>query len=278
MLSRPIILNIWGNVTGVGKTDLIRTLVKELNYADKYMDSVYEIMQSKDFSSEEPNIILFDEIQKFRTLDQDRNEIRDMKYQDFRELLSDGKINPKSDYYDFNRILYKVYENRTIKEVKSTTGKQGKKTFNLEIVKLNWEELEKELNKKIKTKQVYQYLDFSKTLIIISGNLDDAYQMAGEAAEVEIDANIYRSFTEKIGVVNIKEALSKRFKPEQISRLENSHLIYRSLSKKDYQQIIAKNISKYQQNCKNCLGIALKVNSSMAELIYDNGVSPVQGV
>ena len=35
LLSRPIIINLWG-MTGVGKTDLVRKLVKHLKFENKF--------------------------------------------------------------------------------------------------------------------------------------------------------------------------------------------------------------------------------------------------
>ena len=37
ILSRPIIVNLWG-MTGVGKTDLVRRLVKCLNFQDRFVE------------------------------------------------------------------------------------------------------------------------------------------------------------------------------------------------------------------------------------------------
>ena len=34
---RPLIISLWG-ITGVGKTDLVRTLVKYLNFTDKFIE------------------------------------------------------------------------------------------------------------------------------------------------------------------------------------------------------------------------------------------------
>ncbi|MFY7890038.1 MAG: hypothetical protein ACOVOW_14060 [Spirosomataceae bacterium] len=37
ILSRPVIINLWG-MTGVGKTDLIRKLIKKLEYQDRFVE------------------------------------------------------------------------------------------------------------------------------------------------------------------------------------------------------------------------------------------------
>jgi hypothetical protein len=139
-------------------------------------------------------------------------------------------------------------------------------------------ELVKLIEKGEKQKQLFQNNDYSKSLIIISGNLDEAYQMSGDLAQSEIDADIYHNFTKKIDVVNIKQALSNRFRPEQISRLGNIHLIYRSFSKQNFEEIISRDIHNYIQDCQKHLGISLQIDDSVHKLIYQNSVYPVQGI
>ena len=57
--------------------------------------------------------------------------------------------------------------------------------------------------------------------------------MANETGETDIEADIFRAYTEKITIVDIKNALSRKFKPEQVARFGNIHLIYKSLRKAD---------------------------------------------
>lgn len=55
--------------------------------------------------------------------------------------------------------------------------------------------------------------------------------MSTMTGEADIDADIFRAFTEKITVVDVKQSLTRRFKPEQVARFGNMHLIYRALGK-----------------------------------------------
>ena len=96
VLSRPIIVNLWG-MTGVGKTDLIRKLVSKLNYQDRFTEveltngdsggnwrsSVSSLLDSNNITDGLPAIVLFDEIQRFNTIDGDGNPIQNAKFQDF---------------------------------------------------------------------------------------------------------------------------------------------------------------------------------------------------
>jgi cell division protease FtsH len=123
VLNRPIIVNLWG-MTGVGKTDLIRKMVKSLNFQDRFIEvelsnidstswqsSVASVLQNNDLADERPSIVLFDEIQRFNTIDQEGKPIQQTKYMDFWELLSDGRLSKKSkddlDYYIYNYMTKK---------------------------------------------------------------------------------------------------------------------------------------------------------------------------
>jgi cell division protease FtsH len=115
-------------------------------------------------------------------------------------------------------------------------------------------------------------------LIIISGNLDEAFQMAERTSEADVDADIFHSFTQKITVVDVKNALTMKFRPEQVARFGNIHLIYTSLRKKDFEQLIEREVERVIKDAKAQLGIELTVEPSIHKLIYQNGVFPVQGV
>ncbi len=127
-------------------------------------------------------------------------------------------------------------------------------------------------------KRVFEPVDHSKTLILISGNLDEAFSMAMQTAEADIDADIFSAFTEKVSIVDIKEALTSRFKPEQVARFGNIHLIYRSLRKKDFEYLIHREVERVADNLRTLFDLEIIVSQSVEEVIYRNGVFPVQGV
>jgi hypothetical protein len=81
---------------------------------------------------------------------------------------------------------------------------------------------------------VFEPLDCSRCLVIISGDLDEAFTMAGEGAEADVDADLFATYTEKFTVVDVKSALTRRFKPEQVARFGNTHLIYTSLRRRHF--------------------------------------------
>lgn len=103
---RPVIINLWGP-TGVGKTDLIRTLRDALDmngsFAEFLMSSAEAGSENKELCekiSEEythltqgkPGILVLDEFQRYRTKDKNGDAVRAMPHQDIWQILSDGKV------------------------------------------------------------------------------------------------------------------------------------------------------------------------------------------
>ncbi len=311
ILNRPIIVNLWG-MTGVGKTDLVRKLVKCLDYQDRFAEvelsnvdttswenSVAKVLENNGLADESPSIVLFDEIQRFNTLDADGVPIPQTKFMDFWELLSDGRLSKKSKD-DLDNYLYNFLSRKKENNRKKTKGEEVTADDENPLISL-WEarELQRMLGlntpldemtdisegemidmimqAKMK-KKIYEPVDYSKTLILISGNLDEAFQMAGEISEADVDADIFHAFTKKITLVDIKNSLSRKFRPEQVARFGNIHLIYTSLKKDDFEKLIQKDVERIIKDTKSRLNINLTIDKSINQLIYRNGVFPVQGV
>ena len=308
ILMRPLIVNLWG-MTGVGKTDLIRSLVKELDIQDNFLEvelsgdrgygwdsSVAEVFASRGLNAGETNIVLFDEIQKFRSIDDKGEEVKVDKFQDFWELLSDGKMSDKGRGKELLEMFYDSQWQKVSKEeaeakkeefVDSKIGiwqatrlkkLSPTKMSIMEISRLTYSEFGAMMEELQKENAFYQHLDYSRTLIIISGNLDEAYTDAKNVGDVEVDADIFHSITSKLNILHIKEALVKRFRPEQISRFGNIHLIYPSLSRASYELLISQKIDQIKSQLKEKFDLELNVDKSILELIYRNGVFPAQGV
>ncbi|AZB00431.1 AAA family ATPase [Chryseobacterium joostei] len=309
ILTRPVVINLWG-MTGVGKTDLVRKMVRFLDYQNRFIEielsntdetswskSVADIFQSNGLSDEKPSIALFDEIQRFNTLDSDGTPVPQTKFTDFWELLSDGRLSKRErddlEHYLFSYLFRKKENDRRKLQGETEVdenpylnlwdAKELKKYLSIEddvmsIIDMKEEDMIKLIRKKQKEKKIYEPVDYSKMLIIISGNLDEAFQMSKETSEADVDANIYHAFTKKITVVDIKNALARKFRPEQVARFGNIHLIYFSLKTEDFQKLIQREINSLKHKTKNKFGVALKINKNINDLIYRNGVFPVQGV
>jgi len=109
------------------------------------------------------------------------------------------------------------------------------------------------------------------------GNLDEAFSIAGEFNQ-DLDADYFHEKSLKISVPQIKESLKKRFRKEQIARLGNIHIIYPSLSKNTYKNIIITKVDEIAKQLKEKTGIKLVVNQHLLDLIYTEGVIPTQGI
>jgi hypothetical protein len=309
ILSRPIIVNLWG-MTGVGKTDLVRRLVKCLNFQDRFVEielshtegsswdsSVGSALNRNSISDGKPAIVLFDEIQRFNTINADGTPVQSSKFTDFWELLSDGKLSKRVrddlDYY----IQDYLYQQKNIKKRKERgeedvdenpalgfyEAQNLKSMLQLDgevsdIADMSQMQMIEQIRQAKQKKKVYEPIDHSKTLLIISGNLDEAFSMATQIAESDVDADIFHAFTKKITMVDIKNALSKSFRPEQVARFGNIHLIYASLKKCDFEKLIEYEIDRIIATTKAKFDVTVKVDRSVHELVYRNGVFPVQGV
>ena len=307
VLSRPIIVNLWG-MTWVGKTDLIRKMVKFLDFQDRFTEielsnvdesswerNVSQILSNNWLNDEKSAIVLFDEIQRFNTIDADGKPMPQTKFTDFWELLSDGRLSKKTkedlDYYLYNYMNNKKNnEKLKAKGEETTTAMLGiwdAKTLNAslglnmnvsDMAEMGEEEMIELIIQAKKKKKIYEPVNHCKTLVIISGNLDEAFQMAQATSEADIDADIYHAFTKKLTVVDIKNALTRKFRPEQVARFGNIHLIYNSLRRADFEALIAKEIARVVRETESKIGLSLSVGKNINELIYNNWVFPVQWV
>jgi len=334
--TRPLIINLWG-MTGLGKTDLVRKFVNFINFNDRFIEIQMDIDSSSYYNNKvqdhienvldnpnEEGILLLDEMQRFRTVDEKEMEIKSTKYNDLWMLLSDGKFesdskNRKELFEMMFDILYsedtrkssgedekeEVPESEKADEVasidKPTSEKKKKKAKerkyktwvyqarrlkkllkleeNVEEI-MTWGEDKRieVIQKGLKSKATFEGNVYSKLLIIISGNLDEVFRMSNSVGDVDTDADLFYEFSKKINILNIKKALNRRFKPEQIARFGNIHIIYPSLNKANYYEIIRKKIAAICNMIHEKHQIEIKVHKSVYEVIYKNGVFPTQGV
>jgi len=119
-------------------------------------------------------------------------------------------------------------------------------------------------------------LDFHNSLIFVLANLDEAYNMTFNL-NPDMSADTFHKMTKNISIVNIKKALQKRFRNEQIARLGNIHFIYPSLSSKTYREIIRRNLDKFTVEFRTMTGIEASYDKKIVDLIYKDSVFPTQG-
>ncbi len=119
-------------------------------------------------------------------------------------------------------------------------------------------------------------VDYSKSLIFVMGNIDEAYEMAYNV-DPDMDPDQFRIRTERMSLVDIKEALGVRFRNEQIARLGNIMILYPSFSKKNFEDIIKLYLETYSKNVRGKYNIELCYDDSIYNVIYKDGVFPTHG-
>lgn len=340
---RPLIVSLWG-ITGVGKTDLVRTLVKELDFTDKFIEiqmdtrheysrNIEQYLESSGIDNIEPAILLLDEIQRYRTINEHGDMIENKHFNDIWMLLSDGKFQADSQRRAniLEMLMDEMYwldrreeenDNETSEDASDTpvpinltknkrqSGKSNdivekeekpkkqkvykykssywsasrfKKMLNLKIpveviMEMSLEERVTIMEENLKGGNVNEGKSYEKLLIFISGNLDEAFRMAEDVEDSESDADIMHELSKRVNIVHIKNALLKKFKPEQIARFGNNHIIYPCLNKKAYEIIIRMNCQEILNRVKIQHGIAVELSEEIYDIIYRNGVFPAQGV
>ena len=120
-------------------------------------------------------------------------------------------------------------------------------------------------------------LDCSKSLVFVLGNLDEAFGVESDI-DPDMDADVFYDKTSKVSISDIKEALKKRFRAEQIARLGNNLIKYPSLGKKHFTEIIAKELLRVSEKFYESEKIRVGFMQGVLDLMYSEGVFPVQGV
>lgn len=358
LLTRPVVICLWG-LTGTGKTDLVRRLVQLLSFSDRfceiemstkggipssrygYHNSITSVLGGNpNIQHGQPAVILLDEMQKFRTVDEHGIELNDYKFRDVWSLLGEGKLPSYPDVNFLLDLLWSPQKKSFHKDISKSKDEDRanfhhprinfgddesdddlddddieiidlaeldpgdlyagdrqdylarndyhdlirlKNLLNLtesieEIAQWDVDKRRDVIVEKLKNFDIYKETDYTKCLIFVSGNLDEVYSgFAEKVEEVDINADIFHDISRKINILDVKEALLKRFRPEQIARFGNMHFIYPSLSKKSYMTIIQRYIDNIRGKVKARFGINLRVDNSINDLIYRNGVFPLQG-
>lgn len=315
--TRPLIVSLWG-LTGSGKTDLVRKFVNYIDFTDKFceiqMDSKEGSATVEDYlentlSFSDTGILLLDEIQRFRSVTDDGKESNSTKYQDLWMLLSDGVLQSNSKIKqelvrmmvedEFYEERESINSNQQMAPQESPEIAEKRKNFKYKMYYYEASKLKKLLKleedintvmsyskeqkmelikKKINSKEIYEGKKYNKLLIIIAGNLDEAFTMARNVDDADHDADVYHEFSKTIDIIKVKSALRTRFKPEQIARFGNIHIIYPILNRASNLAIIKQRIDALSVSIQKQHGIEVNFDDSVYDVVYKNGVFPVQGV
>jgi cell division protease FtsH len=129
------------------------------------------------------------------------------------------------------------------------------------------------IQEQLKVKQ----LDVSKGLIFILGNLDEAFYMSSEMSP-DMSADDFYLESLKINIADIKHALRRRFRNEQIARLGNNHLVYPCFNNAGYRTFIERHIERLAFFAKDHFALNIQFYSSVVDAVYNEGVFPTQGM
>jgi cell division protease FtsH len=126
------------------------------------------------------------------------------------------------------------------------------------------------------TRPASKTLDLSHSLMFVLGNLDEAYSMSHNM-NPDICADEFHEATAKITIADIKRALRKRFRPEQIARLGNNHIIYKSFNCAQFRALIRQELRRIETFVRNQFGWKVIFDESVVNIVYAEGVFPAQG-
>jgi hypothetical protein len=314
LITRPVIVNLWGP-TGTGKTSVVRRLTSLLGYADRFVEVVMDggsqhgywsstlasILRDSKIEEGQPGILLLDEMQRFRTVDSMGGDIEVERYADTWTLLSDGKFSANSSAIAevemmFAEQLYDEDEPETVndllggkdaekkdkkdKKISPWQARSLKKTLRLTesiATIMNWKKEDiQEALRAMEDRDAWEY-DYTKLLIFVSGNLDQAFIGSTSTGDSDTDADFYHNHTKNVSLSQIKKSLTAQFRPEQVARFGSNHVIYPSMSKASYQALIKSTCQRYTDDMQKLSGKSFVVADNLLAAIYDNSVFPTQG-
>ncbi|RSZ37127.1 MULTISPECIES: AAA family ATPase [unclassified Variovorax] len=312
LISRPVIVCLWG-LTGTGKTQLVRRLAQHLGFYDRFIEvqmdgfshgsgyhsrgSISAMLAESGIAEGMPGILVLDEFQRFRTVEGNGSDAKVERYRDVWALLSDGRLPPALSMLGEieSSLAYAEYT-----QDRDGTDKNKKEDKKRKLHLSPWEAREVKRCLKLsetllqimawKPAEVHARLrafrdtqqgwetDYSKLLVFVSGNLDEMYaETAQRVEDCDTDADIFHALTKKLSVIDVKKALAERFRPEQIARLGNNHVIYPSFNRATYVRLILSICDRYVAEIQESSGVRFVLDASVYEQIYANAVFPAQG-
>lgn len=311
IISRPVIVCLWG-LTGTGKTQLVRKLAQHLGFYDRFIEvqmdgfshgsgyhsrgSISAMLAESGIAEGTPGILVLDEFQRFRTVDGNGNDAKVERYQDVWALLSDGRLPPALSMLgeiesslahaefvqDRDGTDKKKFDKKRKLHLSPWEAREVKRCLKLSETLLQimaWKpaEVHARLRAFRDTQQSWE-TDYSKLLVFVSGNLDEMYaETAQRVEDCDTDADIFHALTKKLSVIDVKKALAERFRPEQIARLGNNHVIYPSFNRATYVRLILSICDRYVGEIQESSGVRFVLDASVYKQIYANAVFPAQG-
>lgn len=311
LIKRPVIICLWG-LTGTGKTQLTRSIAQKLGFYDRFVEvqmdgfsngsgyrasSISGMLANSGIKEGAPGILVLDEFQRFRTVSAKGEDVKVERYQDVWTLLSDGRLPPALSF--MSDIEYTLADSQYDQEREKPEGSEsGAQALNfklkpyeardlkrclklqeplIEIMAWSAEHVQSHLHAFRQLSSAWE-TDYSKLLIFVSGNLDEMYEETAKSVQdCDTDADIFHALTRKLSIIDVKKALNTRFKPEQIARLGNEHVIYPSFSRATYQKLIENSCANYLNDIEQTSQLRFELDPQIKTEIYSNAVFPSQG-
>jgi len=289
---------------------IIETDVGSFTDAERIDYSLHSNFQKK---SGEQFIILLDDIHIARTINESGHESQSSAIRALWSLLSDGKISINKSYDHYwimnnledawsgwqNRDPEKTYESsKFVLKYKPDLVNSYEFTLDLDTVKSALGFLKKSdmlndylarlrsedfgiivqgLLQELAGQDKQITMDFTKSAIMVCGNLDELYSAARDL-NPDASADDMHRWSKHLTVPDVKDALLDRFRPEQISRFGNNHLIYLAFTSQNYKDIILKDLDRIKEYYSKISDIELVFTQTVLDILYDEGVFPSQGV
>jgi tRNA A37 N6-isopentenylltransferase MiaA len=275
------------------------------------VESISAMLGESGIEEGKPGILMLDEFQRFRTVSSKGDDVAVKRYQDVWQLLSDGKLPPSLSFLQQleTTLAYSEYDAQNEKDDEddasaetpsSATDKptKVKKKRRFQLSPYDAREIKRALKLSDDLQSIMTWThaqlqervlafraasecwetDYSRLLIVVAGNLDEMYsELASRVADCDTDADLFHQFSNELTVIDVKKALKKRFKPEQVSRLGNTHIIYPSMKQSSYFRLIHSVCANYVNEMEASAGFTFQLDGSVIEGIYANGVFPAQG-
>ncbi|TWO70699.1 AAA family ATPase [Caenimonas sedimenti] len=319
IVQRPVIVCLWG-LTGTGKTQLVRLLAQKLGFYDRFVEvqmdgfshgsgywvsSISGMLAESGVEEGQPGILLLDEFQRFRTMNDKGADIKVERYQDVWALLSDGRLPPQLSFMnDLESSLASAeYGREPADDEAPAEGEEAapakpRRPPRFVLTPYEAAEVKRSLKRRESLLEIMRWTpaqlqehlqafreqperwgtDYSRLLVFVAGNLDEMYQgVATRVEDCDTDADIFHAYTRRLSVIDVKKALGHRFRPEQIARLGNNHLVYPSLARATYERLITALCARYSGELEGTCGLRVEIDAAIRAEIYANAVFPAQG-
>lgn len=253
----------------------------------------------------EPAVLVLDEFQRYRTVSRKGEDAAPSRYQDVWTLLSDGKLPPPIGgllglHEKLAETLYdqdkERHDNDPAEEGAPASSRRPARAFKLDpwdakalkrqlkrpesltdIMRWSTEQIQTLVAEHQRNSEAWS-TDYSRLLVFVCGNLDEMYEgVATRVEDCDTDADVFHRLTRRLSQIDVKKALNQRFRPEQIARLGHQHIVFPSLSRSAYEQIIETQCAHYVEDILEQTGVALEVDPAVLRDVYDNAVFPSQG-